>query len=172
MDMPLTKKEIVLERNSVNGPPSTFRDLRTMLAASNLNYGGGSAKHDTGVHFSPVFSACIGQPMMNETAEYKKTRVRQRAMWARRWIITDNTKRQKKRKKEISPAPLNMKITFITFWYLGVWLSARLIKGRVVTSFSSFLFGEPGVNDFKCYLISISFFILAVSFFSALNDVI
>ena len=53
--------------------------------------------------------------MMNETAEYKKTRVRQRAMWARRWIITDNTKRQKKRKKEISPAPLNMKITFITF---------------------------------------------------------
>ena len=34
------------------------------------------------------------------------------------------------------------------------------------------LFSEPGVNDFKCYLISISFFILAVSFFSALNDVI
>ena len=115
MDMPLTEKEIVLERNSVDGPPSAFRDLRTMLAARNLNYGGGSAKHDTGVHFSPVFSAFIGQPMMNETAEYKKTRVRQRAMWARRWIITDNTKRQKKRKKEISPAPLNMKITFITF---------------------------------------------------------
>ena len=79
MDMPLTKKEIVLERNSVNGPPSAFRDLRTMLAARNLNYGGGSAKHDTGVHFSPVFSACIGQPMMNKTAECK-TRVRQRAM--------------------------------------------------------------------------------------------
>lgn len=142
-----------------------------MLAARNLNYGGGSAKHDTGMHFSPVFSACIGQPMMNKTAECK-TRVRQRAMWAKRWIITDNTKRQKKRKKEISPAPLNMKIPFIIFRYRGVWLSARLIKGRVVTSFSSFLFSEPGVKDYKCYLISISFFILAVSFFSALNDVI
>lgn len=167
MDTPLTKKEIVLERNSVNGPPYAFRDLRTMLAARNLNYGGGSAKHDTGVHFSPVFSACIGQPMMNKTAEYK-TRVRQRAMWAKRGIITI----QKGKKKEISPAPLNMKIPFIIFRYRGVWLSARLIKGRVVKSFSSFLFSEPGVNDYKCYLISISFFILAVSFFSALNDVI
>lgn len=167
MDTPLTKKEIVLERNSVNGPPYAFRDLRTMLAARNLNYGGGSAKHDTGVHFSPVFSACIGQPMMNKTAECK-TRVRQRAMWAKRGIITI----QKGKKKEISPAPLNMKIPFIIFRYRGVWLSARLIKGRVVKSFSSFLFSEPGVNDYKCYLISISFFILAVSFFSALNDVI
>lgn len=85
-----------------------------------------------------------------------------------------NTKRKKKekKKKEISPAPLNMKIPFIIFRYLGVWLLARLIKRRVVTSFSSFLFSEPGVNDYKCYLISISFFILAVSFFSALNDVI
>ena len=36
MDMPLTKKEIVLERNSVDGPPSAFRDLRTMSAAHNL----------------------------------------------------------------------------------------------------------------------------------------
>ena len=170
MDMPLTEKEIVLERNSVDGPPSAFRDLRTMLAARNLNYGGGSAKHDTGVHFSPVFSACIGQPMMNKTAECK-TRVRQRAMWAKRGMITIQ-KEKKRKKKEISPAPLNMQITFITFWYLGVWLSARLIKGRVVTSFSSILFSEPGVNDYKCYLISISFFILAVSFFSALNDVI
>ena len=167
MDTPLTKKEIVLERNSVNGPPYAFRDLRTMLAARNLNYGGGSAKHDTGVHFSPVFSACIGQPMMNKTAEYK-TRVRQRAMWAKRGIITI----QKGKKKEISPAPLYMKIPFIIFRYRGVWLSARLIKGRVVMSFSSFLFSEPGVKDYKCYLISISFFILAVSFFSALNDVI
>ena len=167
MDTPLTKKEIVLERNSVNGPPYAFRDLRTMLAARNLNYGGGSAKHDTGVHFSPVFSACIGQPMMNKTAECK-TRVRQRAMWAKRGIITI----QKGKKKEISPAPLNMKIPFIIFRYRGVWLSARLIKGRVVMSFSSFLFSEPGVKDYKCYLISISFFILAVSFFSALNDVI
>ena len=110
--------------------------------------------------------------MTNETAEYK-TRVRQRAMWTKRGIITDNTKRQKKkRKKEISPAPLNMKIPFIIFRYRGVWLSARLIKGRVVMSFSSFLFSEPGVKDYKCYLISISFFILAASFFSALNDVI
>ena len=133
MDTPLTKKEIVLERNSVNGPPYAFRDLRTMLAARNLNYGGGSAKHDTGVHFSPVFSACIGQPMMNKTAECK-TRVRQRAMWAKRGIITI----QKGKKKEISPAPLNMKIPFIIFRYRGVWLSARLIKGKVVTSFSSF----------------------------------
>lgn len=59
-----------------------------------------------------------------------------------------NTKRRKKKKKEISPAPLNMKIPFIILRYRGVWLnSARLIKGRVVTSFSSFLFGEPGVND-------------------------
>ena len=171
MDMPLTEKEIVLERNSVDGPPSAFRDLRTMLAARNLNYGGGSAKHDTGVHFSPVFSACIGQPMMNKTAECK-TRVRQRAMWAKRGIITIQKEKKRKKKKEISPAPLNMKIPFITFWYLGVWLLARLIKGRVVTSFSSFLFSEPGVNDYKCYLIGSSFFILAVSFFSALNDVI
>lgn len=171
MDMPLTEKEIVLERNSVDGPPSAFRDLRTMLAARNLNYGGGSAKHDTGVHFSPVFSACIGQPMMNKTAECK-TRVRQRAMWAKRGIITIQKEKKRKKKKEISPAPLNMKIPFITFWYLGVWLLARLIKGRVVTSFSSILFSEPGVNDYKCYLIGSSFFILAVSFFSALNDVI
>lgn len=167
MDMPLTKKEIVLERNSVNGPPSTFRDLRTMLAARSLNYGGGSAKHDTGVHFSPVFSACIGQPMMNKTAECK-TRVRQRAMWAKRGIITI----QKGKKKRNIAHTLNMKIPFIIFRYRGVWLSARLIKGRVVTSFSSFLFSEPDVKDYKCYLISISFFILAVSFFSALNDVI
>lgn len=79
-----------------------------------------------------------------------------------------DTKRRKK-KKEISPAPLNMKIPFIIFRYQRVWLSARLIKGRVVTSF---LLSEPGVNDYKCYLISISFFISAVSFFSALNDVI
>ena len=114
MDMPLTKKEIVLERNSVNGPPSAFRDLRTMLAARNLNYGGGSAKHDTGVHFSPVFSACIGQPMMSKTAECK-TRVRQRAMWAKRGIITIQKEKKRKKNIYISPAPLNMKIPFIQF---------------------------------------------------------
>ena len=114
MDMPLTKKEIVLERNSVNGPPSTFRDLRTMLAARSLNYGGVSAKHDTGVHFSPVFSACIGQPMMNKTAECK-TRVRQRAMWAKRGIITIQKEKKRKKNIYISPAPLNMKIPFIQF---------------------------------------------------------
>ena len=102
MDMPLTKKEIVLERNSVDGPPSAFRDLRTMLAARNLNYGGGSAKHDTGVHFSPVFSACIGQPMMNKTAECK-TRVRQRAMWAKRGIITIQKEKKRKKKKKYRP---------------------------------------------------------------------
>ena len=84
----------------------------------------------------------------------------------------DNYNTKRKKKKEISPAPLNMKIPFIIFRYRGVLLSARLIKGRVVKSFSSFLFSEPGVNDYKCYLISISFFILAASFFSALNDVI
>ena len=84
-----------------------------------------------------------------------------------------NTKRKKKEKKKRNIArTLNMKIPFIIFRYRGVWLSARLIKGRVVTSFSSFLFSEPDVKDYKCYLISISFFILAVSFFSALNDVI
>ena len=72
-----------------------------MLAARNLNYGGGSAKHNTGVHFSPVFSACIGQPMMNKTAECK-TRVRQRAMWAKRGIITIQKEKKRKKKRNIA----------------------------------------------------------------------
>ena len=52
--------------------------------------------------------------MMNKTAECK-TRVRQRAMWAKRGIITIQKEKKKEKKKEISPAPLNMKIPFITF---------------------------------------------------------
>lgn len=175
MDMPLTKKEIVLERNSVNGPPSAFRDLRTMLAARNLKlwrFGETpGAKHDTGA----LFSCFLG---LHRTADDEQDGWVQDESKTKSNVGEKgdnyNTKRKKKEeKKEISPAPLNMKIPFITFWYpRGVWLSALLIKGRVVTSFSSFLFSEPGVKDYKCYLISISFFILAVSFFSALNDVI
>lgn len=118
-----------------------FEPFANDVSSKKTSNGCGSAKHGTGALFSP----CIGQPMMNETAECK-TRVRERAMWAKRGIIT--IQKGEKKKKEISPAPLNMKIPFIILRYRGVWLnSARLIKGRVVTSFSSFLFGEPGVND-------------------------
>lgn len=60
-----------------------FEPFANDVSSKKTSNGCGSAKHGTGALFSP----CIGQPMMNETAECK-TRVRERAMWAKRGIIT------------------------------------------------------------------------------------
>ena len=142
-----------------------------MLAARNLNYGGGSAKHDTGVHFSPVFSACIGQPMMNKTAECK-TRVRQRVMWAKKGIITIQKEKKKEKKKRNIARTFKHEDNFHYFLIPRSLAFGAADKREGCHVIFVILFSEPGVNDFKCYLISIAFFILAVSFFSALNDVI
>lgn len=105
--------------------------------------------------------------MNTETAECK-TRVRQRAMWGKRGIITI----QKGKKKRNIARTFKHEDNFHYFLIPRSLAFGAADKREGCHVIFVILFSEPGVNDFKCYLISISFFILAVSFFSALNDVI